>query len=135
MEDMIGNGYAEKCKIEGKKDRCCFLPRHGLYHSQKPGKIRGVFYCSAQYANMSISIELISGPDLANQIFGVLFKFRKEQVAFMADIKSIFYQVLVPPHQKSLLRYQWWEESNLSKKFVEYQICTHIFGGTSSPSC
>ena len=84
---------------------------------------------------MSINTELMSGPDLANQVIGVLLRFRKEHVAFMADIKSMFYQVLVPPHQRSLLRYQWWEKSNLSKKVVYYQKCVHIFGGTSSPSC
>ena len=135
MEDMIGNGYAEKCKIEGKEGRCWYLPHHGVYHPQKPEKIRVVFDCSAQYANMSINTELMSGPDLANQIVGVLLRFRKEHVAFMADIKSMFYQVLVPPHQRSLLRYLWWQESNLSKKVVDYQMCVHIFGGTSSPSC
>ena len=106
-----------------------------MYHAQKPGKIRVVFDCSAQYANMSINTKLVSGTDLANQIVGVLLRFRKEHVAFMADIKSMFYQVLVPPHQRSLLRYLWWQESNLSKKVVDYQMCVHIFGGTSSPSC
>ena len=95
-----------------------------MYHAQKPGKIRVVFDCSAQYANMSINTKLVSGTDLANQIVGVLLRFRKEHVAFMADIKSMFYQVLVPPHQRSLLRYLWWEESNLSKKVVDYQLFT-----------
>ena len=47
MEDMIGNGYAEKCKIEGKEGRCWYLTHHGVYHPQKPGKIRVVFDCSA----------------------------------------------------------------------------------------
>ena len=103
IEDMIGNGYAEKCKIEGKEGRCWYLPHHGVYHPQKPGKIRVVFDCSVQYANMSINTELMSGPDLANQIVGVLLRFRKEHVAFMTDIKSMFYQVLVPTHQRSLL--------------------------------
>ena len=77
MEDMIGNGYAEKCKIEGKEGRCWYLTHHGVYHPQKPGKIRVVFDCSAQYANMSINTELMSGPDFANQIVGVLLRFRK----------------------------------------------------------
>ena len=90
MEDMIGNGYAEKYKIEGKEGRYWYLPHHGVYHPQKPGKIRVVFDCSAQYANMSINTELMSRPDLANQIVGVLLRFRKEHVAFMADIKSMF---------------------------------------------
>ena len=138
MEDMIGNGYAEKCKIEGKEGRCWYLPHHGVYHPQKLGKSSVVFDCSVQYANMSIKTELMSRPDLANQIVGMLLRFKKEHVAFMADIKSMFYQVLVPPHQRSLLhtfstRYLWWEESNFSKEVVDYQMCTHIFGGTSSP--
>ena len=135
MEDMIGNGYAEKCKMEGKEGRCWYLPHHGVFHPQKPGKIRVVFDCSTQYANMSINTELMSEPDLANQTVGVLLTFRKEHVAFMADIKSMFYQVLVPPHQRSLLHYLWWEESNLSRKVFDYQMCTHIFCGTSSSSC
>ena len=76
MEDIIGSGYAEIFKIEGKKDRCWYLPHYGVYHPQKPGKIRVVFDCSAQYANMSINTGLMSGPDLANQIVGVLLRFR-----------------------------------------------------------
>ena len=58
-------------------------------------KLRVVFDCSGQYANMRINTEPISGPDFANQIFGVLLSFRKEHVAFIADIKSTFNQVLV----------------------------------------
>ena len=106
-----------------------------MYHAQKPGKIRVVFDCSVQYANMPINTELMSGPELANQVVGLLLKFRKKHVAFMTDIKSMFYQVLVPPHQRSLLHYLWWEENNLSKKTVGYQMYTHIFGGSSFPSC
>ena len=82
---------------------------------QNPGKIRVVFDCSAQYANLSINIELTS----ANQTVGVLLRFTKEHVEFMADIKSMFYQVLVSPHQRSLLHYLRWEESNISKKVVD----------------
>ena len=106
-----------------------------MYHAQKPGKIRVVFDCSAQYANMPINTELTSGPELANQVVGLLLRFRKKHVAFMTDIKSMFYQVLVPPHQRSLLHYLWWEENNLSKKAVGCQMYTHIFGGSSFPSC
>ena len=47
MEDMIGNGYAEKCKIEGKAGRWWYLTHHGVYQPQKPGKLRVVFDCSA----------------------------------------------------------------------------------------
>ena len=93
----------------------------------KPGIIRVVFGCSVQYANMSINTELMSGPDFPNQIIGVLLRFWKEHVAFMTEIKSMFYQVLVPPQQRNILPYLWWEESSLSKEVVDYQMCTRIW--------
>ena len=37
-----------------------------------PSKIRVVFNCSAKFQGRSINKELLSGPDLANQIIGVL---------------------------------------------------------------
>ena len=101
---MIDNGYAEKWKNEGKEGRCWYLI-HGVYHPQNSGKIRVVLDCSAYYANMSVNEELMLRPDLANQIVAVLLRIRKEHVAFMADIKSTLYKVLVSPHQRSLLCY------------------------------
>ena len=94
-----------------------------------------MFNCSIHYSKILINKYLIVGPDLANQIVGVLLRFRKEHMKFLADIKFMFYHVLVLPHQRSLLRFLWWEESHLPKKVVYYQMCTHIFGGFSSPSC
>ena len=79
---------------------------------------------------MSVNEELMLRPDLANQIVAVLLRIRKEHVAFMADIKSTFYKVLESPHQRSLLSICDRKKRNLSKKVVDYQICTYIFGVT-----
>ena len=94
-----------------------------------------MFHRSIHYANILISKVLMVGPDRANQIVAVLLRFRKKHMKFLADIKSMFYHVLVPPHQRGLLRYLWLEESHLSKKVVHYQIYTHILGSVLSPSC
>ena len=88
-----------------------------------------MFHRSIHYANILINKDLMVGPDLANQTVAVL------HMKFLPDIKSMFYHVLVPPHQRGLLRYLWLEESHLSNKVVHYQIYTHIFGSVLSPSC
>ena len=31
--------------------------------------------------------------------------------------------------------YLWWESNNLKGKLVDYEMCMHVFGGTSSPGC
>ena len=57
--------------------------------------------CSSQDKGNSINQNLLSGPDLTNQLIGVLRRFRLEPVAFMADIKAMYYQVNVREIQRS----------------------------------
>ena len=74
----------------------------------------------------------MSGPDLTNQIIGVLIRFRQEPIAIMADIESMFYQV--PEKHQNFLRFLRWENNNLDCEPSDHQMCVHVFRGTSSPS-
>ena len=47
----------------------------------------------------------------------------------------MFFQVLVSKEHRSLLCFLWWQDGDLSKKLIDYEICVHVLGGTSSPSC
>ena len=40
------------------------------------------------FKERGLNKELLSGPDLTNQIVGVLSRFREHDVAFMAEIES-----------------------------------------------
>ena len=33
------------------------------------------------------------------------------------------------------MKYLWWKDSDLFKEVKNYQMCSHICGGASSPSC
>ena len=48
-----------------------------MYHPAKPGKIMAVFDCSVEYLVYALKKQLIPGPDLTNQIVGVLIRFRE----------------------------------------------------------
>ena len=136
MNEIIAKGYARKveenCDIPGKQ---WYIPHHRVYHPKKPEKIRVVFDCSTQYEGTSLNKELLQGPDLTNQLVGVLLRFRKELIAFTGDIEAMFYQVRVPENQRSYLRFLWWPEGNLEMEPIDYEMCVHLFGGISSPSC
>ena len=58
--------------------------------------MRVVFDCAATYQGMSLNKSLLQGPDMTNTLLGVLLRFRQDDIAIMADIESMFYQVKVP---------------------------------------
>ena len=109
IADMIAKGYARKADNNGKSGKTWYKPHRGVAHPAKPGKVRVVFVCSAKYRSRSLNNQPISGPDLTNQLVGVLTRFRKEQVAFIADVEAMFHQVSAPEGQTNLLRFLWLE--------------------------
>ena len=133
MDKVIDKKYARKCDCAGPEGRTWYVLHQGVLNPNK-GKIRVVFDCNPQYKGNSINQNLLSGPDLTNQLIGVLHRFRLEPVAFMADIQAMYYQVKVPESQRPYLRYLWWKEGNINSKIVDHELCAHLFGAVSSPS-
>ena len=86
-----------------------------------------MFDCAARFKGTSLNEQLLQGPNLT--------RFREEEIAFMGDIDSMFYQVRVRPEDTSFLRFLWWNDGNPSSNVVEFQMMVHLFGATSSPSC
>lgn len=138
MEDVLSQ-YAEKVPDHEERSdnlgRINYVPHTGVYHARKPNKIRVVFDCSATFQGVSLNNHLLSGPNLTNGLTGILCRFRKEQVAIMMDIKSMFHQFIVKEQDRDLLRFLWWEDGDTSKPLQEYRMKVHLFGATSSPGC
>ena len=80
-------------------------PYHGVYHPQKPDKIRVVFDCSASFGSESLNAHLLQGPNLTNRLIGVICRFRQEPVAVMCDIEQMFYQFRVSTEHCEYLRF------------------------------
>ena len=137
MENLIQKGYARKMTEEEalrRSQRTWYLPHHGVFHPQKQGKIRVVFDVASLHDGVSLNNQLLQGPDLTNNLLGILLRFRQYPKALVADIEGMFNQVKVPPEDSDALRLLWWEDSDL-EKLSEFQMTTHSFGATDSPSC
>lgn len=76
MNKLFDKSYAKKVTSESIDGKTWYLPHHGVYHPKKPEKIRVVFDCSATYGGVSLNSMLLQGPDLTNQIVGVLSRLR-----------------------------------------------------------
>jgi hypothetical protein len=135
MSDYIDKGYAKPVNITDTNDRVWYLPHHPVVNENKPGKVRVVFDCAAKYKGTSLNKELLQGPDLTNSLFGVLTRFRQENVAVMADIEAMFHQVRVTERDSNVLRFLWWNNGDMTSSPATYCMQVHLFGATSSPSC
>ena len=106
-----------------------------MYHPSKPGKIRVVFDCSAEFDERSLNKELLIGPDLTNHIVAVRTRFWQNSIAFVADIAIMYYQLIVSEYQQTFIKFLWWNDHNIDEDPIDFAISAHVFGRASSVSC
>ena len=98
MKEMIDEGQAERVPDEElhlSTGHVWYIPHHGVYHPQKPDKIRVLLNDSAVFKGESLDRHLLHGPDLTNSLNGILCRFRKEPIAFTCNVKGMSHQVYV----------------------------------------
>lgn len=134
IQNMLNNDHAEDAPpLESDKENW-YLPSFGVYHPQKSDQVRVVFDSSAEFEGLSLNKVLLSGPDLNNTLLGVLMCFRKEPVAFSADVQQMFYCFEVREDHRDYLRFLWYEDNDPSKNICDYRMKVHVFGNSPSPA-
>ncbi|XP_038120036.1 uncharacterized protein LOC119770029 [Culex quinquefasciatus] len=96
-------------ELKGDKRLECYLPHHPVFkESSTTTKIRPVFDGSAKTtSNFSLNEALMIGPVLQDPLFDLVLRFRKKQVALVADIEKMYLQVKVHPDDTPLQRILW----------------------------
>ncbi|XP_072173110.1 uncharacterized protein [Diadema setosum] len=107
MTALLTEGYAKEAPNQDpEKDKAVWhLPHHPVFNPNKPEKTRIVFYCASKCNGTSLNDVVLQGPDVTNNLLGVLLRFQQEQVAIMGDIKAMFHQVRVPCEQRDFLHF------------------------------
>ena len=134
MQKVIDNHQAESAPQLQHGQECWYLLTFGIYHPQKPGKIRVFFYSSSQYKGVSLNDVLLSGPNLNNTLIGVLLRFRREQIAVTADVEQMFYCFKVRQDHRNFLRFVWHRDNDPDNEIVDYWMTVHVFGNSPSPA-
>ena len=137
MTGYLKNRYARKLpkkEVDEVSRRTWYLPHHPVFNENKPNKMRIAFDAAGEYDGMNLNKALLTGPDLLNNLVGVLLRFRNHKFAIAADIKAMYHQVTVSKSDANALRFFW--QDNLTQDVPEiYQMVVHIFGGKDSPWC
>lgn len=125
-------GYVRKVRDDRSVIRR-FVPHHPVLNPQKPNKVRIVFDCAAKSYGTSLNDCLYSGPDMTNDLTGVLLRFRINPVVLVADVEEMFLQVRLIPADRASLSFLWHPNGQLDTKPEVYELNVHPFGATSSP--
>ncbi|KAI4902936.1 hypothetical protein NFI96_019343, partial [Prochilodus magdalenae] len=135
MKDLIEKVDVEEVHDDGANGETWYIPHHGIYHPKKPEKLRVVFDCSAKYKGTSLNEHLLPGPDMINNLTGVLIRFREHRIALMCDIEKMFHQFHVQENDRNYLRFLWWKNGDVNTPPHEFRMKVHLFGAVSSPGC
>ena len=71
-------------------EKIWYLPHDPVVNPNKPGKVRRVANAAAKFRGQSLNSNLITGPDLLNNLVGILLRFRENPVAILSDIEGMF---------------------------------------------
>ncbi|CAC5425699.1 unnamed protein product [Mytilus coruscus] len=138
MDDLITKGFAEKVQPSqsDNEGHVWYIPHHGVYHPQKPEKVRVVFDCSSRVRGESLNDYLLQDPDSTNSLVGVLCRFRQKPIAVVCDIEQMFVQFKVITEHRDYLKFLWLDNyEDLSKELCEHRMNVHLFGAASYPGC
>ena len=105
----MDKGYVRKVPrnelLSTKAEPQWYLPHHPVLNPNKPEKVSQVCNAALKYKGVALNDLLMTGPDLLNNLIGVLMRFRQGRIALSADIEPMFLQVEVPEAEQRLFRF------------------------------
>ena len=107
-----------------------YSPHHQVKHPHKPDKFRRVCNAASKFKGVSLNDTLLSGPDLLRNLVGIVFRFRKYEIAMTMDM---FLQVAVPKEECKCLSFLWRDKPSDTVGIYEY--IRHVFAAEICPIC
>lgn len=105
-----------------------------LKESSQTTKLRVVFDASAKSSNgLSLNDNLLIGPNLQQDLFSILIRFRTYNFVISGDIEKMYRQVLIDTKHVNYQRILWRENS--SEPLKTYQLNTVTYGTSPAKRC
>jgi len=123
-------GYISEVEKNGSESSEWLLPHFPVVRDDKETtKVRIVFDAAAKVSGRCLNDYIHIGPKLQANIFAVLLRFRKHQVAVICDVKEMYLQIAIPEIDRPFHRFLWQVDGELKK----FQFNRVVFGVNASP--
>lgn len=133
INEYVALGHMTKIDKDNSQTQSFYLPHHCVMkESSDTTKLRVVFDGSCKLdEGLSINQVQFVGPQLQNDIFSIITKFRVYPFVLTGDIEKMYRQVLVHPDDRRYQRILWRE--NPQQPPDVYELNTITYGLTASP--
>ena len=133
INEWLEAGYARLLTVKEAKDKKSFIiPSFVVTREDKTTtKHRLVINAAKEFDGKSLNDFISKTPDVMNQLYEVLLRFRKEKFSYTADIQHMFLQILTSPEDRKYLRVLYQPVRDGEIHVVE--CSRHMFGLRSSP--
>jgi hypothetical protein len=134
MKEYLELGHMELVPSgEIDKRNSCYLPHHAVIKdSSTTTKLRVVFDGSSKTSNgLSLNDNLLPGPNLQQDLFLTLARFRCFQYVISSDIEKMYRQINIDERDADFQRILWRE--SVDSPLEIYRLKTVTYGTTSAP--
>ncbi len=132
IEQLISDQYAEEVETATPgTDEAYYLPHFGVVRWDKVStQVRLVMDGAAKAGkNLCLNDCLKKGPKLINELPSVLFRFRLRRFCIAADVKKMFFQILLASEDRDFHRFLW----KVGNEVKVFRWKVHPFGSAASP--
>ena len=139
--EQVNLGFIEKVRnLNLHKGILHYIPHFPVFKTDSATtKMRIVYDASARVSSEALSLNdcLHTGPNLMQDLTGILLKFRTHRIALTADIEKAFLQIELNNQDRDATRFLWLKDINKSVNSVDnleaYRFCRVLFGAAPSP--
>ncbi|XP_054087607.1 uncharacterized protein LOC128922101 [Zeugodacus cucurbitae] len=130
MEELISMGHMELA--ETTTDKMYYMPHHAVVkETSQTTKLRVVFNASMKSTSgNSLNDALMVGPQLQQDLFSILVRFRTHRFGIIADIEKMYRQVYVAKEDTDYQRIVW--RSNPAEPVRDYRLVRVTYGIASA---
>ena len=112
IQDMIENGVARKlsvAEIRNYAGPIHYVAHHEILKQSQTTPCRIVFNTSAKFLNVALNDYWATGPNLMNNLLGVLLRFCENYFAIVGDIKRMYHTIRISQLDQHVHRFLWRE--------------------------
>lgn len=111
-----------------------YIPHHAVVRPEKKSTpVHIVFNSSSVFQGHKLNNYWMKGPDLLNNLFGVVLHFREREVAVVGDISKMYHRILIPERDQQVHRFLW-RNLEISREPDVYVKTVLTFGDKPAPA-